>query len=114
MSYTMQVTLRPVSNWENEGSGNMTVKNISSSTINNWRFDIIGESFQINKIWNFRQQTTSNVCFTLDAGANVHVLYPENETEQVIKFIQNELVAHCQNGHYICDRIGFGANQINI
>lgn len=67
----------------------------------------------INKIWSFRQQTGSNVCFTLDAGANVHVLYPEQETEQVIKFIQNELVAHCQNGHYICDGIGFGAKLIN-
>ncbi len=67
----------------------------------------------INKIWKFRQQTTSNVCFTLDAGANVHVLYPESEAEQVLKFIQNELVAHCQNGHYICDRIGFGAKLIN-
>jgi len=66
----------------------------------------------INKIWKFRQRTTSNVCFTLDAGANVHVLYPENEAEQVLKFIKNELVAHCQNGHYICDRIGFGAKQI--
>ena len=67
----------------------------------------------INKIWEFRQQTGSNVCFTLDAGANVHVLYPEQEVVQVIKFIQNELVAHCQNGHYICDRIGFGAKSIN-
>ncbi|RLD28389.1 MAG: diphosphomevalonate decarboxylase [Bacteroidetes bacterium] len=65
----------------------------------------------INKIWNFRQQTASNVCFTLDAGANVHVLYPEQEAEQAMKFIQNELVAHCQNGYYICDRIGFGAKQ---
>jgi diphosphomevalonate decarboxylase len=65
----------------------------------------------IHKIWNFRQQTEANICFTLDAGANVHVLYPEKETEQVLKFIQNELVAHCQNGHYICDRIGFGAKQ---
>jgi len=66
----------------------------------------------INKIWEYRRLTNSNVCFTLDAGANVHVLYPEQETKQVIKFIQNELVAHCQNGHYICDRIGFGAKQI--
>ncbi len=67
----------------------------------------------LNKIWSFRQQTTANICFTLDAGANVHVLYPENEAEEVLKFIQNELVAHCQNGHYICDRIGFGAKLIN-
>jgi diphosphomevalonate decarboxylase len=66
----------------------------------------------INKIWKFRQQTGTNVCFTLDAGANVHVLYPENKKELVLKFIKNELVAHCQNGHYICDRIGFGAKQL--
>lgn len=66
----------------------------------------------INKIWAFREQTNSKVCFTLDAGANVHVLYPVKECEQVIEFIKNELVAYCQNGHYICDRIGFGAKQL--
>ena len=66
----------------------------------------------INKIWNFRKQTNSNVCFTLDAGANVHVLYPESETEKVNEFIKNELVVYCQNGQYICDRIGFGAKKI--
>ena len=33
----------------------------------------------INKIWAFREKTDSKVCFTLDAGANVHVLYPEHE-----------------------------------
>ncbi|MFD1615629.1 diphosphomevalonate/mevalonate 3,5-bisphosphate decarboxylase family protein [Gelatiniphilus marinus] len=67
----------------------------------------------INKIWMFRKATNSNICFTLDAGANVHVLYPENETETVLEFIKNELVAYCQNGHYICDQIGFGAKLIN-
>ncbi len=66
----------------------------------------------INKIWTFRKETGSHVCFTLDAGANVHVLYPENEAEQVYEFIKSELVAYCQNGHYICDRIGFGAKEI--
>ena len=66
----------------------------------------------INKILKFRQQTDANVCFTLDAGANVHILYPEQEADEVMKFIQNELVAHCQNGHYICDQIGFGAKLI--
>lgn len=68
----------------------------------------------INKIWTFRQETNSKVCFTLDAGANVHVLYPESESEAVCEFIKNELVAYCQNGHYICDRIGFGAKQLTI
>jgi len=66
----------------------------------------------INKIWKFRRETGLNICFTLDAGANVHVLYPENEAHQTNEFIKNELVAYCQNGHYICDRIGFGAKQL--
>ena len=66
----------------------------------------------INKIWQFRAETNSNICFTLDAGANVHVLYPENEKENVLNFIKNDLVSYCQNGHYICDQIGKGANQI--
>lgn len=66
----------------------------------------------INKIWLFRQHTDSKVCFTLDAGANVHVLYPEQEREQVATFIKNELAMHCQNGQFIHDSVGTGA-QIN-
>ncbi|PQV51396.1 diphosphomevalonate decarboxylase [Jejuia pallidilutea] len=66
----------------------------------------------INKIWNYRKQKGSKVCFTLDAGANVHVLYPQNERASVLEFIKNELVAYCQNGQYICDVIGLGANKL--
>ncbi|WP_074407200.1 diphosphomevalonate/mevalonate 3,5-bisphosphate decarboxylase family protein [Aquimarina megaterium] len=63
----------------------------------------------IHKIWEYRTTTGSKVCFTLDAGANVHVLYPNTEKNQVLDFITNELVAYCQNGQYICDKIGLGA-----
>jgi diphosphomevalonate decarboxylase len=66
----------------------------------------------INKIWQYRAETSSNVCFTLDAGANVHVLYPESENESVLRFIKTELAIYCQNEHFICDQIGFGAIQI--
>lgn len=66
----------------------------------------------INKIWKFRSETEIPVCFTLDAGANVHVLYPENGKEKVLEFIKNELVGNCQNGQYICDQIGTGAKSI--
>ena len=68
----------------------------------------------INKIEAYRQKTNANVCFTLDAGANVHVLYPEKEQDAILKFIKNELVVYCQNEHYICDQIGFGAAQLPI
>lgn len=66
----------------------------------------------INKIWGYRQKTSSKVCFTLDAGANVHVLYPQSEANDTLQFIKNELVAYCQNGQYICDVIGLGANKL--
>jgi diphosphomevalonate decarboxylase len=66
----------------------------------------------INKIWNFRRDTGLHISFTLDAGANVHVLYPKKEADVILEFIKNELVAYCQNEQYICDQIGFGANQL--
>ncbi len=66
----------------------------------------------INKIWEYRAKTNSNVCFTLDAGANVHVLYPFSEKGNVLDFIKNELVRYCQNEHYICDQLGLGATRI--
>jgi diphosphomevalonate decarboxylase len=66
----------------------------------------------INRIWEFRKKSKTHVCFTLDAGANVHVLYPESEKKEVFQFIKDELVAFCENGHYICDRIGFGAKEL--
>lgn len=67
----------------------------------------------INKIWKFRAATKTPICFTLDAGANVHLLYPENIKEKVVQFIQNELINFCQNGHYICDQIGAGSQLID-
>lgn len=66
----------------------------------------------LEKIWAFRKQTGLHACFTLDAGANVHLLYPESEKEKTIQFVQSELVAHCENGHYICDRVGNGSKKL--
>ena len=66
----------------------------------------------INAIWKFRNETKIPVCFTLDAGANVHVLYPENVKVHVLQFIKDELVGYCQNGQYICDAIGSGSQLI--
>ena len=66
----------------------------------------------INEIWDFRAQSNSNICFTLDAGANVHVLFPEQEKETVNNFIKSNLMQFCQENHYICDSIGEGATSI--
>ncbi len=65
----------------------------------------------INKVWQYRKETGAKLCFTLDAGANVHLLYPNSEKDQVLDFIKSELVAYCQNGQYISDKIGLGAKK---
>ncbi|APG66278.1 diphosphomevalonate decarboxylase [Tenacibaculum todarodis] len=66
----------------------------------------------INKIWEYRAETNSNICFTLDAGANVHVLFPSEEKESVLQFIDNQLSKYCQNGQFIVDSVGFGAKKL--
>lgn len=62
----------------------------------------------INRLRTFRQQTGCNVCFTLDAGPNVHILYPETASEQVETFIKQELVVYCEGNYWIADRVGSG------
>ncbi len=66
----------------------------------------------IQKIWEFRNATKSSVCFTLDAGANVHLLYPKAETERVLAFVEEQLIGYCENQQYICDEIGTGPKLI--
>ncbi|NNJ81087.1 MAG: diphosphomevalonate decarboxylase, partial [Flavobacteriaceae bacterium] len=66
----------------------------------------------INRIWQYRKQTGSKICFTLDAGANVHVLYPEAEMTDVSSFIQSNLAQFCKNGSYINDHAGLGASRL--
>jgi len=66
----------------------------------------------INEIWNFRDSTQIPVCFTLDAGANVHVLYPKSNASEVNKFIDNNLAKYCQDGQFINDHVGNGARRI--
>jgi diphosphomevalonate decarboxylase len=63
----------------------------------------------INRIQTYRKDTDSNVCFTLDAGANVHLLYPETEKETVLNFVQTELTPFCKDGEFILDHVGPGA-----
>ncbi len=67
----------------------------------------------INEIWRYRKEQHSAICFTLDAGANVHVLYPEKEKEKVLQFIDSQLSKYCQKNQYICDNTGLGARKID-
>ncbi len=45
----------------------------------------------IYKIFEFRHQSKINIFFTLDAGANVHLIYPIQERGPILKWIDNDL-----------------------
>lgn len=63
----------------------------------------------IQQIWEFRKETETPIFFTLDAGANVHVLFPYHVKDACKKFIQDKLASYCENGHFIEDQVGNGA-----
>jgi len=62
----------------------------------------------IEEIWEFRKSTSTPAYFTLDAGANVHLLFPESVEQAVNKFVKDVLSPFLQNNKYLCDRVGKG------
>lgn len=62
----------------------------------------------INKVWEFRRITGMALFFTLDAGANVHLLFPDDiDTRKIKDFIHQELVPFTQNGGVVKDVMRF-------
>lgn len=66
----------------------------------------------IHRIRDFRNKTGLSVGFTLDAGANIHVIYPEKQSERIRQFIDNELKELCEHGTIIHDEMGNGPVRI--
>jgi len=63
----------------------------------------------IERVRGFRAKTGLPVCFTLDAGPNLHILYPAKIAKEVQAFIQAECKPFCENGMIIEDEVGQGA-----
>lgn len=62
----------------------------------------------INRIWEFRRITGLPLFFTLDAGANVHLLFPNDiESDKIKIFIKQELLPFTQNGGVVKDEMRF-------
>lgn len=62
----------------------------------------------INKIWDFRRITGLPLFFTLDAGANVHLLFPNDiDNDRIKDFIKTELLPLTQNGGVVKDEMRF-------
>jgi diphosphomevalonate decarboxylase len=66
----------------------------------------------VNAIRQFRKETSIPVCFTLDAGPNVHMLYPAVYETTIRNWIGEELMKFCENEKWIDDRIGSGPEKL--
>ena len=66
----------------------------------------------INEIREFREETKIPLCFTMDAGPNVHLLYPEQEADKVEYYIKNVLADYCDRERWIADRVGDGPKKL--
>ena len=68
----------------------------------------IGTLQVINKIWEFRKITGLALFFTLDAGANVHLLFPNDiDNKRITDFITTELIPLTQKGGVVKDVMRF-------
>lgn len=67
----------------------------------------------IDEVRNFRQSEGIPVCFTLDAGPNVHLLHPYRYRNEIMELMESRLAVYCDNGRYIDDRMGEGPVRIS-
>ncbi|MFQ3351194.1 MAG: diphosphomevalonate decarboxylase [Candidatus Marivariicella framensis] len=68
--------------------------------------------FVINEVYEFRKRTAIPICFTLDAGANIHLLYPHRFFKKVQNFIKEKVLKYCVSKQFINDHVGVGSKKI--
>jgi diphosphomevalonate decarboxylase len=66
----------------------------------------------IEKVRSFREKSSIPLCFTLDAGPNVHLLYPDENKIEVQRFIEQELILYSENRHVLHDEVGHGPRKL--
>lgn len=59
----------------------------------------------IEHVRQFRADTGTPLCFTLDAGPNVHLLYPAAFAPKVGDFIKQCLINYCEDNYWIADQV---------
>jgi diphosphomevalonate decarboxylase len=62
----------------------------------------------IESIRSFRRESGVPISFTLDAGANVHILYPEAFEQKALEFVKEHVKPWCKDGRILFDRVGQG------
>jgi len=68
----------------------------------------------IKQIRQFRKNTKTPLYFSLDAGPNVHLLYPDFVAKDVEEFIEDNLLKYCKDKEYIKDYMGSGPKELDF
>jgi diphosphomevalonate decarboxylase len=68
----------------------------------------------LERIRNFRRESGLAVYFTLDAGANVHLLFPKAHEPEVNQWVRDKVRPYLKNGEYICDQVGLGPQNLTL
>jgi diphosphomevalonate decarboxylase len=66
----------------------------------------------IKRVQAWRKATGNQLYFSLDAGPNLHLLYPDSIKDVVKEFIESELLDCCEGRHYLQDQVGKGPVQL--
>ncbi|MFQ5445716.1 MAG: diphosphomevalonate/mevalonate 3,5-bisphosphate decarboxylase family protein [Saprospiraceae bacterium] len=66
----------------------------------------------MERVRQYREETKYPVYFSLDAGPNLHVLYPGEVVHDVRPFIEEELVPFCEDEKWLQDWVGEGPVQV--
>lgn len=114
--------LKELSNALHCGDKNTFIKVVESEALslhglmmssNPWFVLMKPQSLEIiQKIKTYREQTGYFICFTLDAGPNVHIIYSDEKELDIIRFIDNELKPLCYQNKAIYDEMGDGPKNL--
>jgi len=67
----------------------------------------------IREIRTYRAETGDPIYFTLDAGPNIHLLYPDEYTASAQRLISERLMQYTANGRVITDKVGNGPQRLS-
>lgn len=66
----------------------------------------------IERVRAYRKESGNPIYFSLDAGPNLHLLYPESIIHEVRPFIEEELVPLCEDNKWLPDWVGDGPEEL--
>lgn len=66
----------------------------------------------VHRVRTFRAETCLPVYFTIDAGPNIHLIYPDSAKSDIQRWISSEMLQFCEANSVMDDQIGKGPQRI--